>query len=118
MLEKRLFFLGEGEGGGGKGGSLGVRTRGRLEHSLMPFFSSHLIFSTVWYFSLQISKTKWTVTLVCPNYSKRLTLRVGGSIYDTVASSVHIFLQETTAHDLTTDQRTKRLFCSLTCSKL
>ena len=47
-----------------------------------------------------------------------LTLMVGGSLYDTVVSRVDIFLRETTAHDPTTDQRTKRLFCSLACSKL
>ena len=45
-------------------------------------------------------------------------LMVGGSIYDTVASREDIFLQETTAHDPTTDQRTKGLFCCLACSKL
>ena len=95
-----------------------MRTSGRLEHSLVPFFNSHFINSTVWHLSLQISRTKWTVTIVFPNYSKRLTLLVGGSIYDTVASRVDIFLQETTAHDPTTDQRAKRLFCSLACSKL
>ena len=67
-----------------------MRTRGRLEHSLCPFFNSHFIFSTVWHLSSQISKTKWTVTIVFTNYSNRLTLMVGGSIYDTVASRVDI----------------------------
>ena len=37
---------------------------------------------------------------------------VGGSIYDTVASRVDIFLQETTAHDPSTDQRKKDCFAA------
>ena len=51
--------------------------------------------------------------MVFPNYRQKAE----GSIYDTVAIR-DIFLQETTAHDPTTDHRTKRLFCSLACSKL
>ena len=65
---------------------MGVRTRGRLEHSLVPFFQQSLyIFYCM---ALIFANIKNEVFRLFPNYSNRLTLMVGGSIYDTVASRV------------------------------
>ena len=87
---------------------------------LSAFFSTVTLYFLLYgtYLCEYQERSGQLLLIVFPNYSKRLTLLAGGSIYDTVASRLDIFLQETTAHGPTTDQRTKRLFCSLACSKL
>ena len=69
-----------------------LRRRTSNKRVTIPYFTSvnMYIFKFLNQTSSQISKTKWTVTIVFPNYSNRLTVMVGGSIYDTVASRVDI----------------------------
>ena len=62
-----------------------MRTRGRLEHSLVPFFQQSLYIFYCMVLTFANIKNE-----LFPKYRKRLTLMVGGSIYDTVASRVDI----------------------------
>ena len=120
MLENVFFFLGGEEGGGGVGEGEGGFLCVSLELSLAPFFqqSLYIFYCMALIFANIKNEVDSHYSVNFPNYSKRLTLLAGGCIYDTVASRLDIFLQETTAHGPTTDQRTKGLFCSLVCSKL
>ena len=115
-----MFFFSWREWGGGGGRFLAREISRTFRKQLSALFSTVTLYFLLYgtYLCKYQERSGHAVTIVFLNYSNRLTLLAGGFIYDTVASRPDIFLQETTAHDPTTDQRTNRLFCSLACSKL